>query len=203
MPEQIVDSAPIQFLAHIWKHMQAATGHSWLKVNHAMADALDLAIRSGMKFALDDFGEIAKRFRSGYWHHAENSYRTAVLYRNVSAYLALEKDLGRKPFIVKGASISTHTGDGPCGQGLARLIMGAQFTWNGECVTVTSFNDETGSFTVCSYTRTQSESCPKCRNLIKYSKDVLLHRFTLRHGDLRKPRKNKPADEPESEAVSA
>lgn len=190
------DSSAVQLLQMVWKHSQSATGHSWLKLNHAMAAALNLAIRSGMEFSVGDFEEIAKRFRSGYWHSPENSYRTAVLYRNSSAYLALENRLGRKPFIVKGASISTHTGDGPCGQGLARLILGAEFVWSRERVTVTSFNDKAQSFVACSYSRTEYDTCEKCGRIAGGGKETILHRFTLRHIDLKVLRPQKVKTNP-------
>lgn len=145
-------SSAVKLLQHVWDHMQEATSHSWLKVNHAMADALRLAIRSGMRFDLNDFEYIAKEFRSGYWTgNGEWIYSLAVIYRNSSAYLAFEHKRNRTPIIIKGASIYVHTGDGPCGNGLSRLIVGAEFTWAGDKVKVGSFNDAKGYVNVRSH----------------------------------------------------
>lgn len=184
-------SPAIQLLQQVWDHCQEATGHSWLKLNHAMADTLALAIRAGMRFDPDDFGVIARHYRPGYWLQTEKAYSLAVLYRNASAYHAFEAHWERKPFIVKGASIHTHTGDGPCGQGLARLIVGAEFSWNGERVKVTSFHDGNDPyFVACSY-RLEGEyqQCKECRRQIAYPESKLAKRYTITHADLRAAKK--------------
>lgn len=183
-------SAPIRLLSLVWDHMQEATSHSWLKVNHAMADALSLAIRSGMRFDLEDFGAAMKQFRPGYWRYIENAYREAVLYHNASAYQAIERHLGRKPFIVKPASCRIQTGDGPCGLGLARLIVAAEFQWRGELVHVGSFNDEKGYVNASSYKRVDGqEDCPQCKRAIGWSKAKELHRYRITHADIRAARR--------------
>lgn len=150
-------STAIQLLDFVWNHRQESTSHSWLKINHCLREAVELAVRSGMAFNLDDIRIIFNRYRGGYWMGADTEwfYRLAVLYRHASAWKAYENYAGRTPFIVKDASVSTHTGDGPRGQGLARLIVGARFIWEGEGVTVTSFNDEKRYFNAYSYTRTE------------------------------------------------
>ncbi len=166
--------------------MQEATSHSWLKVNHRMSDALVLAICSGMRFDLEDFGAAMKKFRPGYWLYIETAYSLAVLYRNASAYHAIEHHLGRKPFIVKGASIGTHTGDGPCGIGLARLIISARFQWKGEHVTVGSFNDAKGHVNASSYKRVAADPvCPQCQRAIGWTKDKVLHNYRITNADIR------------------
>lgn len=138
------DSPAIRFLRMVWDHAQESTGHSWLKLNHALYRTLELAIKSGMTFEVDDFKRIYIEFDAGYWigeTGMERMYQTAVLYRHNTAWAAIERYLGRKPFIVKGASLHVNTGDGPAGHGLPRLVEGAEFDWNGERVKVTSFRD--------------------------------------------------------------
>jgi hypothetical protein len=181
-------SPAMQFLSHVWKHSQEVTSHSWLKLNHAMHETLMLAVTSGMRFDTDDFGEMARLFNLGYWcGDLEYCYQRAVIYRNSSAYQAYEKHRNRKPFIMAGASWSGHTGDGPAGEGLARLFVGAKFTWHGEKVTVTSFNDTKGSFTACSYKCEEpKEQCDKCGNTTTWPCEKLKSRYTITHNDIRK-----------------
>ncbi len=195
-------SPAMQLLQQVWEHKQEATGHSWLKLNHAMADALSLAIRAGMRFDVDDFGYMSRAFRSDYWiGDGERFYELAVLYRNASAYQAFEASRRRKPFIVKGASVSRHTGDGPCGQGLSRLIIGAKFRWQGQMVTVTSFRDgDDPHLIACSYRREgDAEVCATCKRTIAWGKDVLAKRYTITHADLRAAKK--PAATPPTPEV--
>lgn len=142
-------SPAVQLLQQVWDHCQEATAHSWLKLNHAMHETLSLAVRAGMQFDEDDFSRLFRNARdggfcAGYWVGSDTEwfYRLAVLYRNASAWQTYEKHCGRKPFIARGASIHTNTGDGPCGGGLSRLIVGAEFAWNGERVRVSSFRDD-------------------------------------------------------------
>ncbi len=187
MENEETQSPAMQLLSLVWEHKQAATGHSWLKINHAMSDALKLAICSGMNFAEDDFRDMA-RFRPGYWRHIENCYRYAVVYRNAAAWKAIEKFLGRKPFIVKGASIHIHTGDGPAGQGLARLVVGAEFKWDGKPVKVTSLNDENGYAYACYYkpwTEEDEDKCPTCDKPRQHRYEyTALKRYKITHADI-------------------
>lgn len=180
------DSPAIQLLQHVWDHAQRDTGHSWLKLNHAMSRTLDLAVESGMRFDKGDFATLFKRFRAGYWlgeNGGEMFYRLAVLYRHASAWKTYEAWADRKPFIIKGASLSSTRGDGPMGQGLARIVVGAEFKWNGEKVTVTSFNDKEHSFTACSYTRTpyKTRRAKGCGRIIGGGQEKISHRYTIYH----------------------
>ena len=184
------DSGPIQLLELVWQHKQTATSHSWLKINHAMREALSLSVRSGMAFHVDDLTAIRNRYRAGYWwSDLEWFYAKAVLYRNSSAWEAFETFRGRKAFIVKGASIRTFTGDGPAGTGLARLSLGAQFKWENERVTVTSFNDAAHSLTACSYAWSPHETCSDCKHIIGGGQQTLLHRYTITHADIREAKR--------------
>ena len=188
------DSPAIQLLTLLWENRQKETSHSWLKLNHSMSDGLRLAIRMGLTFNLGDIELCHKRFRAGYWFGADIEwiYQLAVLYRNASAWKCFEDYRKRKPFIVKGAKLDTHTGDGPCGSGLARLVVGAEFTWNGEKVKITSFNDVNGSFVAVSYRRDgEWQWCSKCKGEIKSPKEVVARRYTITHADLAAERKER------------
>lgn len=186
------DSPAIKLLQMVWDHSQKSTGHSWLKLNHAMSRTLDLAVESGMEFNEGDFNSLYKRFNAGYWigdTGGESFYRLAVLYRNNSAWKTYEAATGRKPFIIEGASISsrdTYRGDGPMGEGLARIVIGAEFKWKGETAKVTSFNDAKLSFTACSYTRTPYTTCRAqgCGVITGGGHETLKHRYTITHADI-------------------
>ncbi len=154
MNKQPNDSPAIQLLRLVWDHVQESSPPSWLKWNHAMRCALELAIKSGMRFGMTDFGIIADCFWPGYWWgDSEWIYATAVLYRNNSAWKAYESYRGRQPFIVAGARLRNFmNGDGPSGHGLTRLVVGAEFKRDGEDLEVASFNDSDATLTACSYT---------------------------------------------------
>jgi len=97
-------SPAYSLMAHVWQCSLEATGHSWERLNHAMHDALKLAINAGMIFESDDFGRIMAGFRGGYWildGGGEWCYALAVRTGNLSAARAFEHWKGRKPFIGK------------------------------------------------------------------------------------------------------
>jgi hypothetical protein len=202
----VAESAVIELLGLVWAHNREATGHSWLKLNHSMREALSLALHTGMLFAADDFCTMAERFRLSYWSgDLELFYREAVLYRNASAWQAYEAFVKRRPFIFKGASCYAHTGDGPCGTGLARLVVGAEFQWNGERVTVTSFDDYGQCLTACSYRRTENEKCPRCEHCCICGKSGvtrILRRYRITHADLRSA-KQKAGKRPQCPEVAS
>jgi hypothetical protein len=102
-----------------------------------MHSALMLAITSGLSFAPDDFKAIHDTMRGGYWMgDAESFFRVAVESNHTQACVSFETWYARKPFLWEGK----------------RLYVGAQFTWEGEAVTVTSFSAK-GSLCACSYKR--------------------------------------------------
>lgn len=101
------ESTVIEFLDLVWRNTNDAIGHSWMRLNHSMHDALMLAVKAGFKFEKEDFTEISKRFRFGYWGgagsgengFAESFYTAAVRNDNRSACIAFEAYKKRKPFI--------------------------------------------------------------------------------------------------------
>ncbi|KKM62861.1 hypothetical protein LCGC14_1517360 [marine sediment metagenome] len=118
---------------------------SWARLNRCMHTALDLAIEAGFEFGLDDFYEIAGTYRWGWWAgDGEGFYSHAVNANNMSAIKAYEHYRGRKPFITNNVSQ-------PAARQRGRLAIGTHFTWLGEQVAVTSFDDKTKVVVACSY----------------------------------------------------
>lgn len=48
----------IALLNLVWEQTNTATAHSWERLNHAMRNALELAIGAGFPFALEDMQYI-------------------------------------------------------------------------------------------------------------------------------------------------
>lgn len=153
------DSPALGLLAYVWKHEGSQGGKSWRRLNAAMHAALKLAIESLMEFEPDDFKAIYGRFNAGYWigQGIEGYYSRAVdgpHGPNPSAIKALEKYLGRKPYIV-----ATDCRD----EKRIRLHVGARFDWHDglkervRCVEVTSFQpadgDKPAYVVACTYKR--------------------------------------------------
>ena len=188
------NSPVVELMAHLWRESQVGTGHSWLRLNQGLHDGLFLAIRIGLKFEENDINEIEKRFRGGYWFgcNFESFYRTAVAYGNRSAWKAYEAYTKRKPFILTPASLR---GDGGGGKGISilpRLVVGAQFTWEGESVTVTSFNDDEGYLIACAYTQGESEDCEACGHQKTWPKNKMVHVHRITHEDLKLVKEGQP-----------
>lgn len=178
------DSPALDLLQVLWTNRQQETGHSWLRLNHAMWRGLLLAVEMGLTFHPDDFSECYQRYRAGYWigdGGGEMFYQHAVLYGNATAWQSYEQHVGRKAFIIPGARCdrASGMGNGLMGGGLARLVVGARFNWKGELVTVTSFKDgdDPQSFVACSYKKAG-----------KY-KEKIHHRFAITHQDIRDEKK--------------
>ena len=185
-------SGALELLAVCWRHNQEVTGHSWQRMNGTMHQALMLAVECGMRFGKNDLAEMMDRFNAGYWcGDLEYFYRSAVFYRNPSAWQAFEAYRGRKPFLWKPARVRSCA-DEKHGQdeNPPRLVVGAEFAWKGEKVTVTSFHDGEDPYLVaCSYDRVGNyEACAECGRNKNYPRDVLKRRYKITHLDLRQAR---------------
>lgn len=123
---------------------------------HGCDEFLKVLIQSGVKFDLAD-GQLISRF-----------YSEAVIAKNASAYKAIEAHLGRKPFISKPSAIRHYREI----RNPPRLIIGAWFTWEGEPVKVTSFDDKAGTITACSYTNLRLATKQIKRRLILTPADL-------------------------------
>lgn len=87
----------------VWQHLKTK---SWIRTNHTMQDAIDLAVKSCMDFAEADILKINEKMRGGYWLHMESLYSTAVEADNVSACRSIEHALSRRPWILHGRRLS-------------------------------------------------------------------------------------------------
>lgn len=134
-------SPALQFVAHAW---DSIPGGSWQRLNSGMYSALKNAIRSGMKFDPQDIWAMSERFNAGRWITqggeglyglAAGSARGSV---NTSGAIALEAYLERPAYLWAERSKTPE-----------RLYVGAQFTWRGHRVTVTSIGPE--SLVACTY----------------------------------------------------
>jgi len=175
-------------IEQVWNYSLETTGHSWERLNHSMMYAVELAIFSGMKFDLDDFGKIAGKFRMQYWGSCGSFYVTAVKADSVSACRALEKAMGLKPWIVKfGFSLSSygHMGRSEINRNSGRLAAGARFYWDGHYVRITSM--DTDHIIACSYKNEKRELTGGG----SYYDEKLEKRYRLIRDDLIPPKKKK------------
>ena len=170
-------SAPIRLLQLVWNNCNDATPHSYERLNHAMQDALRLAIGYGFRFDVDDFRVISKKFRFGYWSgetSGEQFYSLAVTTNNISACRAFETWSSRKPIIADGVGYGNyvHSGYLHCAgqRARGRLCVGARFSWKGEFVEVTSMHDK-GYAIACSYKKGELDE--------PYSNRKILHRYKI------------------------
>lgn len=134
-------SPVMQLLMLVWYETPRG---SWPRLNGAMCDAMDLAIKAKFTFARDDFEHALEEFRGNYWFDTEGFYARACHADNLSAAQSFEAWQRRPPFIV----------DDVGGRKRGRVAVGSSFRWRGELVTVTSFPffpDGTDHFIACSY----------------------------------------------------
>jgi hypothetical protein len=157
---------------------------SWLRLNSSMHEALNLAISSGLKFELGDFDYIASQFRWGWWSgDGEGFYYQAVEQNNTSAIKSLEAHWKRKPFIANDIHYRVHSTTVIRKRG--RLVVNAEFHWQGLWAKVTSFTDDKEAIIACTY---------KPRNPDKYEPDKIDRRFRITHVELKAAFKAKKED---------
>jgi hypothetical protein len=168
-------SAAFTFVEHLWDNAQQATGHSWTRLNGAMSETVDLAVRAGLEFDERDIGRMYKAFRGEYWFGEQNGdgwYVTAIKYANESACKAIEAYRDRKPFVFDGT----------------RLAVGSNIRWPERGVdvgTVTSFKDSNDAIVVCYYAFDEA-TCQRSRTPTK--------RFTFTHAEIAEREKQRKAD---------
>jgi len=141
-------SPVIELLDLVRAKSNMAAGHSWERLNHAMRNALSLAIGAGFKFAPGDVEYVMGNYNSGYWigESPEWVYSMAVTVGNMSAVTSYETWKGRGPFIADDVEPSERSSPylhGVHARASERLHVGARFTWAGhERVKVNSFSDD-------------------------------------------------------------
>ena len=140
------ESPALHLLRHVWESCCKANSHSWERVNHAMANALSLAIGAGLMFAEGDVEGLSE-FSCGYWIGAENGeefYTQAVIDGNTSFCEAFENARGRGPFRAWGVEARANSPYLHCNhvhRERERLAVGLTFNYAGERPTVTSFKN--------------------------------------------------------------
>lgn len=131
-------SPAMRLVSTVWENRCGSTEHSWRRVNQAMHEALSLAISGGLSFAVDDFAEIYRSMRGGYWMgDPEGFFAHAVEEGHRQACASFEAWTKRPPFIWEGK----------------RLAIRASFQWAGVVVHVTSFTTkgDVPAIVACSY----------------------------------------------------
>lgn len=149
------ESTALHLLRHVWKHSCKANGHSWERVNHAMGNALSLAIGAGLFFAVDDLTVIQEEFRAGYWIGSDQGewyYARAVVEGNTTFCEAFEKWRQREPFRAWNVGVSSsspYIHASFVRRQRERLAVGFDFDYQGERPRVTSFTEDV--VTACTY----------------------------------------------------
>ena len=179
-------------LTHFWKCALRARPFSDRRFSATLHDALDLAIKGGLTFDKDDCSKFKDEFALGAGYFKEqflsfndNFYTKAIIASNISACHSFEHFRNRKPFIV---NIVDHPFD--LLQGMPgkwditrprdRLGLGSKFTWQGEKVTVTSFDDKNAKIVSCSYKPLEIDEHGFQKGTLKVK-----HIYKLSHKDLR------------------
>ncbi len=165
-------SPAMQLMNLVWMSNGHRMGRSSDRVDHAMREAMCLAIKYGFEFAPGDFAAMSERYGASC---PESLYKLACQVPsrysagrrygcNRSACISFERWKKRKPFILDGSQ---------------RLSVMAWFEWYGEQVECTSFSEGGEHLVACSYKEQPIES-PK--------PEKVLHRYRITVADLREHR---------------
>jgi len=181
-------SPAIKLLRMVWDHEGHQRGHSWDRINHAMAEALSFAIKYGFAFNKGDFEAITRSPDNGgfsfrYWAGSnrhmvgERFYALAVegngrYGENMSAAQAFEAWAERKPFLIRrDQDVKTPR----------RVAIDSRFNWYGTPISVTSFSKNGQSFTACSYENDPVETCKTCSRYCGGGAVTVKRRHTITH----------------------
>jgi len=104
--EEKLQSSAYQFIKSLWDKERT---DSYLRLNTVMYDVVNLAISANLEFFVDDFINIEKNMRGGYWFGMNSNgkgmgdgfYSNAITFNNTSAIHSFEKFAGLKPYITK------------------------------------------------------------------------------------------------------
>lgn len=165
------------------------------KANHVWSDFWFLLISAGFAFEKTDLTAIREtcscctgsRYSPSWYGVDEGHYSLAVRYGNLTFAYAYEKLKGRIPFIginleydrYCSPDFSNHATQ-PKSAG--RLVLGTQFSWKGETVKVTTFNDEKHSLIACAYHPATERG---------YTPSKIKKRFTITVADFKQEMTNK------------
>ncbi len=172
-------SPALALLQLTWRECHNSVLWSWARLNRCMQTALNLTIEAGFEFGLEDFNYISKHFKWGYWiGDSEGVYCHAVLANNMPAIKAFEHYRNRKPFIVDDILQVWRHEDTHRNRG--RLAVRTHFTWQGERVTVTSFDDKNSKVIACTYKPQERDERGYLTGTLKVK-----HIYKLTHKELR------------------
>lgn len=190
------NSEPIKLLQLVWLNANRSTGFSWERLNHAMSEALSLAIGSGMEFYLNDFVYIQKTFRFHYWGTTspigttgEDFYANAIKVNNTSAIQAYEEYAERGPYIMDSVSVGgTWYCHGGGTRKRSRVFMGCWVSWKGEQRKITSITKD--YIIACAYhPKPEAKRCKKCRQYeYVYTRDKIKSRIKITVKNIREHR---------------
>jgi hypothetical protein len=172
-------SSAIQLLDLVWGNTNKATSHSWERLNHSMRESLSMAIGAGFLFAEDDIQYVFRHYNSGRWlgDSQEWIYSEAIKAENKSAIASYEKIKNRVGLIADGVTLgnSRYLHSSCSTRQRERLFVGAEFTWRGVKVKVTSFADDQSYVNACSYKpRKEGEYSDKIDKRFKITREDLI-----------------------------
>lgn len=162
-------STPTSLVSVVYNAAAPGPKHSWVKLNLWLKEALALAIMSEMRFHPDEIEHIFRNFKGSFWFgDGEWILRLACISGNASAARSyLRSGPKRKRFrwtqprppghwsaSLPGSSDGhwvSHVDELRRRRSLDLLYVGAMFTWEGEDLTVTSFDDHRDVMIACSY----------------------------------------------------
>jgi len=135
------------FIHHVYTHAHPGSKHSWRKLNHSLRKALELAITSEMRFTKRDISRIYEQCKGEYWFASrEWILSLACQVGNATAAASYLHFVGRPRFVVP-----RHAQVIPPKSRLELMFVGRQLLWEDEEVKVTSFNDDRGTVTMCTF----------------------------------------------------
>ncbi len=154
------ESPALQLVRLVFVQGQQATDHSWTRLNMALRQGLEVAIKGGLVFDLGDFAAFYSQLRAAYWIGAypDGLYAVACEFGNLSACKSYENYYDFAPYELEGQ----------------RVFVGRQFTWSGEHVTCTSIAKD--ALIACSYKPNESGS---------YDSRKILHRHSITPAEMK------------------
>lgn len=150
-------SAVLQLLDLVYAVSNKGTSHSYERLNHAMRNALELAVGAGFEF---DEGDVAyilgPNYRSSYWVGSSDEwiYSQAIAVGNSSAIASYELAKKRQAIIADDVDLHCDRNHYLHMSGTRqreRICVGATFTYRGQTLTVTSFASDSSYANACSY----------------------------------------------------
>ena len=162
-------SRAYSFVEIIWNYNET---NSYSRLNEVMYEALMLAVK-GLPFNDDDFININKKMRGGYWFGTNSNgkgtgeyfYSVAIKYNNKSAVKSFEKFAKIKPYI-------SEEGHRAC---KSSIFLDEKYKY-----TVTGFNYDTGRIYLVAYDRKDYDE-KGSRKLFNFdNKEWLIFRKTIK-----------------------